>query len=325
MRERLLERVQARLERFEADKESAEVLAPEAVAEVAALLETVADPAADLEVAHAAGWLHWVRYLVLDPGDDEQDLETALALFAPVYRAFPEEVPDQVRAYFDEDTPPHDPEALANRAFTLLQETLRTGDDGVLDTAIDLFRQAGAATPDDHPDRAAILSQLRFGLDIRFERTGDPADLDAVIGAGRDAVAATSDDDPDRPSMLSDLGLSLGLRFERTGDLADLDDAVGAYRQAVAAAPDDHSDRATYLDHLGLILRMRFDHVRDAAALEEAVGAYRQAVAATPDDHPERAERLSTLGNTLRIRFTRRGTQLTWLTWRRRSTPTAKR
>ena len=98
-RQRLLAQVRARLERFDMDHDPAIVLAPEAVAELTALLETIADadPAADLEIAQAAGWLHWCRYLVLESGDDQEDLDEALALFAPVYRTRPNAVPDQVR------------------------------------------------------------------------------------------------------------------------------------------------------------------------------------------------------------------------------------
>ena len=154
---------------------------PEAVAELTALLETVPDPAADLEIAHAAGWLHWLRYLVLDPGDDQQDLADALALFVPVYQTRPDAVPDQVRTHFGRLAASDDPQAVADRAATLLQETLRTGDRAALNTAIDLLRQAVAATPADHPDRAAMLSNLGAALRTRFERTGDRADLDAAI------------------------------------------------------------------------------------------------------------------------------------------------
>jgi hypothetical protein len=52
-------------------------LDPEAVAELEALLGTVADPASDIEVALAAGWLHWARYLVLPAGANQQDLTAA--------------------------------------------------------------------------------------------------------------------------------------------------------------------------------------------------------------------------------------------------------
>src|SRR5664280_1620328 len=162
MRERRLADVRARVERFFAGKDPAVVLDPAAVAEVAALLDTASDPTADLEVAHAAGWLHWCRYLVLDPGDDQQDLSAALRLLGPVYRAQPDGVPDQVRAHFDADLlapPGGDPKVMADRAVDLLQQhTLRAGGRVELDRAVDLLRQALDATPADHPDRARMLS-----------------------------------------------------------------------------------------------------------------------------------------------------------------------
>jgi hypothetical protein len=61
MRRHLLALVQARLERFGADHDPATVLDPEAIAELTALLDTIPDAAADLEIAYAAGSLHWLR------------------------------------------------------------------------------------------------------------------------------------------------------------------------------------------------------------------------------------------------------------------------
>src|SRR5262245_27121982 len=138
MREPQLARVRARLERFFSEEDPAVVLAPEALADVGALLGTVPDPSTDLEVAHAAGWLRWARYLVLDPDHDQQDLVAALALFAPVYQARPGAVPDQVRAHFDENRP-DSPEMQATHAARLLGEVMRTGDLASLDTAVGLL------------------------------------------------------------------------------------------------------------------------------------------------------------------------------------------
>jgi hypothetical protein len=70
---------------------------------------------------------------------------------------------------------------VADRAVSLLQETLRTGDRAALDAAIDLLQQAVAASPTDHPGRAGYLSNLGVALRSRFERTRDRADLDAAI------------------------------------------------------------------------------------------------------------------------------------------------
>ena len=306
-RQRLLGQVRARLERFGADHNPTTVLDPEGIAEVTALLELVQDPAADLAIAHAAGWLHWCRYLVLGTGEDQEDLADALALFAPVYRTRPDAVPDEVRTHFGRLAVSGDPQAAADRAVTLLEETLRTGDRAALDTAIDLLRHAVEASPADDPDRATYLSNLGGALQIRFEQTGDLADLDTAIDLLRRAWEASPADDPDRATYLSNLGCAVQGRFDRTGDLADLDIAIDLLRHAVAASPADHPDRAGRMSNLGGALLRRFERTGDRADLDVAITAGRQAVAESPADHPGRAMYLSILGAALEIRFVRTG------------------
>ena len=306
-RRRLLAQVKARLDRVGTDP--ATVLDPEAVAELTALLDTVPDPTADVEIAHAAGWLYWFRYHALNPGDDEQDLANALAWFMPVYQTLPDLVPAQVRTNFDLLAAADDAQALADRAVTLLDQTLRTADRAALNTAIDLLRQALEASPADYPARDGWLSNLGVALRIRFERTGDRADLDEAIDAGRQALEASTADHSARSAMLSNLGLALRTRFDQTGDLADLDAAIGLLRQAVEASPADHRDRTSYLSNLGLALRDRFEQMGDLADLDEAIDVGRQAVAASPADHPARASYQSSLGLALRQRFERTGDQ----------------
>ena len=306
-RQRLLALVRARLERFGADHDPATVLDPEAVAEVTALIETVPDPTADLEAAHAAGWLHWCRYLVLDPGDDQQDLADALALFAPVYQTRPDAVPDQVRTHFGRLAVSDDPQAVAVRASILLQGALSTGDREALDAAIDLLRQAVAASPADHPGRAAMLSNLGAALQTRFERAGDGADLDAAVDLLRQAVAAAPAGHADHAGMLSNLGAALRTRFERTGDQADLDAAITAGRQAVAATPAGHPGRAGRQSNLGGALQARFERAGDRADLDAAIAAGQQAVAATPPATPTAPRCCPTSPPRLETRFEQAG------------------
>src|SRR5829696_203452 len=99
MRERLLAAVHARLARFSRDNDIDAVLSQDALKDVAGLLATVPVSATDLEVLHAAGWLHWCRYISLNPGDNEQDLAAALHLFAPLYQQYRDAIPDPVRQY----------------------------------------------------------------------------------------------------------------------------------------------------------------------------------------------------------------------------------
>ncbi|MCK9878650.1 tetratricopeptide repeat protein, partial [Frankia sp. Ag45/Mut15] len=310
IRERLLEQVQARLDRFAIDRSPATVLDPEAVAEVAALLSTVVEPAGNLEIARVAGWLHWARYLVLPVGEDQEDLAAAVALFAPVYLAHADMVPDRVRVYFDDQwhsAAADTPDALAGRAVALLHETMRTGDRPALNDAIDLLRQAVGASPADDLDRAGPLSNLGAALRTRFARAGQIADLDAAIAAGRAAVNVVPPDHPDRTGYLSNLGAALATRFAWGGQLADLDEAISAGRAAVDVTPPHHPDRAAIVGNLSAVLQARFERVGSFADLDEAINAGRAAVDGTPPHHPDRAGYLSNLGAALATRFERVG------------------
>src|SRR5690348_14920870 len=93
-RDHLLAIIRSRLQRFAADQNRATVLAPEALAEVAALADTVTSPAADLDVADAIGSLRWARHLALGQDQGQWDLAAALHWLAPVYQARPNAIPD---------------------------------------------------------------------------------------------------------------------------------------------------------------------------------------------------------------------------------------
>jgi hypothetical protein len=307
VRQRLIELIWGRVQRFGVDHDPATVLGPEAVAELTALLKTVPDPTADLEVAQVAGWLHWCRYVVLDPGDDQQDLLGALALFEPVYRTYPHMVPPEVHAYFSRLTVSRDPLEVADRGTTLLGEAERTGDRVALTSAIDLLQQAVASCPADHPDRAAMLSNLGGALRTRFASTGDQADLDTAITAGQQALAAAPAGYPHRVAIMSTLSGALQIRFASTGERADLDMAVDLLQQAVVATPVGHPDRARRLSDLGILLQIPFASTGERADLGMAVDLLQQAVVATPVGHPDRARRLSDLGIALRTRFVSSG------------------
>jgi hypothetical protein len=61
-----------------------------------------------------------------------------------------------------------------------------------LDRAVDVGEQAVAATPADHPDRAALLSNLGLALQVRYERAGALADLRRVVTSSREAAGVVS-------------------------------------------------------------------------------------------------------------------------------------
>jgi hypothetical protein len=94
---------------------------------------------------------------------------------------------------------PGDTDYRSNFSVALFIRFEQTGDRADLDAAIDASRQAVAATPAGHPNRAAMLAARGYALSRRFDRTGDRVDLDAAIDAGQQAVAATPAGHPPAP------------------------------------------------------------------------------------------------------------------------------
>ena len=66
---------------------------------------------------------------------------------------------------------------------------------------VSVWQRILSVTPEDHPNRAGYLSNLRTALGTRFDRTGAQTDLDEAIGVGRAAVSATPEDHPDRAKI----------------------------------------------------------------------------------------------------------------------------
>ncbi|KJZ72809.1 hypothetical protein HIM_07753 [Hirsutella minnesotensis 3608] len=160
----------------------------------------------------------------------------------------------------------------------VLRRFERTGSMDDLSRAVEVAEMAVAATPQDHPDRATMLSNFGCILHSRFERTGSMDELSRAVEAAEMAVAATPQDHPDRAGRLNNLG-----------------------------TPQDHPDRARRLSNLGYSLRSRFERTGSMDDLDRAVEVADIAVAVTPQDHPDRARRLNNLGNRLGSRFKRTG------------------
>ena len=298
-RDRWMQALQARLQRVSTTQDLSPVLEKEASAEARQLARTLTDNLDSLPAMHRLGWLHWYRYQALPEGHDQQDLQAAFTMFTSCFINGMTDLPSPLLPQLAEQATP--------TALRLLEMAQRSVDQELLSATSSLWRRILAATPSDHPSRAAILSNFGIALLTRFQSTGAQADLDAAIQAGQQAVQATPADHPDRAGYLSNLGTALGTRFESTGAQADLDAAIQALQQAVQATPTDHPDRAGYLSNLGAALRIQSRRTGAQADLDAAIQALQQAVRAT--DHPDHAGSLSNFGTALLTRFGRTGAQ----------------
>ena len=272
----------------------------------------VSGSGADLEVAHALGWYHWMRYQVLPEGRDQEDLAAATEYLRRLYPAHAGAVPEPLRRAFDSEAAGGpatglDSESLTRRAIGLFADYQRTGELELLARCVAVFRDAVAATLGGHPNHAECLSNLGGALRALFGRTGELSTLVEAVQVGREAVAATPVEHPDRAGYLSNLGAALQSLFGRTGEVAVLVEAVQVGREAVAGTPVGHPNRAACLGNLGNALRALFGRAGELSVLVEAVQVGREAVAATPDGHADRAGRLNNFGAALQLLFGRTG------------------
>ncbi|MFF5488286.1 CHAT domain-containing protein [Streptomyces virginiae] len=262
--------------------------------------EVLRDDDGDVEARFALGWLHWYRYLALPEGQDREDLATAAQAFVPCFLVGAGPLPDLLL--------PALAEFSADTAVALLDQALGGHDVSLTSAAVQLWQRIVAAVPAEHPDRAAMLTNLGTALRARFEQTGVLADLDDALAVSRQAVRSASAGLPERAEILSNLAKTLYAKFTRTGVLADLDEAINIGRQAVQAAPAHHPDQAANLSTLGNTLRARFDRTGALTDLEEALAASRQAVSMTPMNEPRRPGMLSNLALVLATLFEQTGT-----------------
>ena len=141
------------------------------------------------------------------------------------------------------------PGEIAERLPELAAELAETGQAGALDEAVDLLRQAVAATPRGDFDRVRYLFALDNALERRFELTGALADIDEAVDVadgrcGHHAGAWTML--PLWP--ISAMPWPSGRTTQASGDL---DEAIQVGKKAKARSSADHPARAQILNNLG--------------------------------------------------------------------------
>jgi tetratricopeptide (TPR) repeat protein len=263
--------------------------------------------AVPVDVLKLLVYLHLARHYALPEQQNEADLRAALDFLDALADLAPELVPGGMESLIEQPPPEpaDDAERFTRTAARAANDYEGTGALVVLDTAVEMFRDAVAATFPDHPRRAAYLSNLGTSLRMRFERTRNDADLNDAIDAGHQAIDVVTPGDPNHAGYLKSLESSLSARFERSGDVADLNAAIAIARQAVAASAPGSPELASYLSGLGFFLISLFEQTGDIKYLDEAIDVRKRAVDATLVDDLALAVRLSLLGDSLRVRFER--------------------
>ncbi|HUQ57274.1 hypothetical protein [Lentzea sp.] len=159
------------------------------------------------------------------------------------------------------------PLARAELVRALLLEHTRTGDQAVLDRAVEHGRQ----TP---TDDAEALGVAATALAVSAERTGDRALAREAVGLGRDAVARRNG-----PDQLVALASTLHATAGLTDDPAPLVEITDLLRPFLDSGPQE----LLYLHGIALFQLAS----TDPAALTETVTVLGRALALIPPTHPD--------------------------------------
>jgi tetratricopeptide (TPR) repeat protein len=164
-------------------------------------------------------------------------------------------------------------------------------------------REALAACPEGHLDRAKYAQALGIYLYTRHSQTGDVTLLDEAIELEREALALRALGHLDRAVSCGNLATSLYTRYGQCGDLSLLDKSIELDREAMTLRPLGHSNRTLSCGNLAASLQARYNQCGDLGLLNEAIELQREAKALHPPGHPDRALSCGNLAFSLVLRY----------------------
>jgi tetratricopeptide (TPR) repeat protein len=202
---------------------------------------------------------------------------------------------------------PLDPNPLITLLLHCVPDLSKRSQQGDLDEAILLHRQALKLFPPPHPNRSGSLNNLASVLLTRFEHGGQQHDLDEAISLHRQALKLRPPPHPDRSTSLDNLASGLFTQFEQGGHQDDLNEAILLQRQALKLFPPPHPSRSRSLTNLASMLLTQFLQGGQQGNLDEAISLHRQALKLRPSSHPFRSKSLNSLANALWTKFKQGG------------------
>jgi tetratricopeptide (TPR) repeat protein len=149
-------------------------------------------------------------------------------------------------------------------------------------------REAVAAVPVDHPQRAVVLCAL--GMSLRT--TGLLTDRSSLalesVSVLRESLTVAPADGPHHARCLANLAVSLVWVERWQESPALVAEALRCAGDAVAAVEPDDPTRFRYLRILGTVQERAAEREADQRGYEKAEQAYRQAAELMPQGHPDR-------------------------------------
>lgn len=206
---------------------------------------------------------------------------------------------------------------LARRALDLLPETCeehgarlttlgvhlaggfeRTGDQALLDEAIEVQQRALAFATDRELAHLAELSNLAMSLGLRHKRTGQRDDLQQAVALARRAVVQAGTPTTSTAQIYCALASHLQDMGEATTDPQLVREALDLQRQALNLLADER-ERSRQLANQANTLTSLYRFEGDPGLLKQAIESRRTSLAHTPPTRRDRPSSLASLANEL--------------------------
>ncbi|WP_327172087.1 CHAT domain-containing protein [Streptomyces sp. NBC_01336] len=175
---------------------------------------------------------------------------------------------------------------LTSLGYTQWSQARHTGDERLMDTAVDTLREAVS-----HAPRARLsmaLTNLGSALMDRSRRTGNRAWMAEAVTVLRRAVNDGLPSAMDRPLHLNNLAEALRYWDALIGDTSATDEAVELLRAAMAVELGDHEGSEGAVTNLASLLVDRAQANEDPHMLDEARRLLEEAVSRLGTEHPSR-------------------------------------
>ncbi|CAJ0546912.1 Ff.00g015390.m01.CDS01 [Fusarium sp. VM40] len=178
-----------------------------------------------------------------------------------------------------------------------------TGEEQILDEAIEMAEKATLVTSTTDPNLPAYYNNLALLLWDRYGHTWCSEALDQAIDTGRQAIDLSPRSCLKRLRYMDNLAYMLCDQFDMSNDQSSLEECVKVQQEVVEGCPESHSYRAEYVDHLGRLLIDFASFTKSVGELEKGIDQVRQSVRRLPKDYQHRAQCLSTLAEMLQEEY----------------------
>jgi hypothetical protein len=312
-----VERLRARLYRFNSTGDPAEILGEDVRRDMAAAMTRPLDQV-DMTALEIVAWLQWYRSQAGTGTVADADRESAVKLFELMYISDPETVPGALQRVLRERRaathqgyaqkspfarPAINVQQVMRHSAEVFQRYHLTGDPALLDEAVSGFRGLLDALPPGQVLRPLVEVTLGLALQSLWERSSNSGVLAESVLRLRAGLAALPPSHEMRPAAMAALAALLAAQHLEREDPALLTESAELIEKAAASAPPGHPMYDSIRSARDMMQTAYPASQDDPGGMDQAIAAARARLRAAPPGHPDRPERIMQLGMALAARF----------------------